>query len=74
MTGVPPTTVGASHVIAITEAFVTAALLASELGGSGLVNIIAPYPADDEVELPTMLVAATVAHTLDPHGRLYGEA
>jgi len=45
----------------ITEALVTAALLTSELGGSGLVKIVAPFPADDVAELPTIFVANTFA-------------
>ena len=57
----PPTTVGAVQVIAITEALVKAALLASELGGSGLVVITAPLPDVDATELPTTFVASTVA-------------
>ena len=61
MIGVPPMTVGAVQAIPITEALVTAALLVSELGGSGLVNIVAPFPADDGAELPTTFVASTVA-------------
>ncbi len=66
----PPTTVGAVQVIAITEALVIAALLASELGGSGLVVITAPLPAVDATELPTTFVASTVAYTLAPQARL----
>ena len=50
------------------------ALLASELGGSGLVVITAPLPAVDATELPTTFVARTVAWTLAPQARLYGEA
>jgi len=42
MTGVPPTTVGAVQVKPITDALVIAALLISELGGSGFVKIVAP--------------------------------
>ena len=51
-----------------------AALLASEVGELGLVVITAPLPAVDATELPTIFVAITVAWTLDPHDRLYGEA
>ncbi len=70
----PPTTVGTVQVKAITEALVMAALLASEVGGLGLVVITAPLPAVDATELPTIFVASTVAWTLAPHARLYGEA
>ena len=70
----PPTTVGAVQVKAITEALVMAALLAKEVGGLGFVVITAPLPAVDVTELPTIFVASTVAWTLDPHARLYGEA
>jgi len=45
----------------ITEEVVTAALLRSELGGSGLVKIVAPLPGDESAELPTKFVAITVA-------------
>ena len=51
-----------------------AALLASEVGGLGLVVITAPLPAVDATELPTTFVASTVAWTLAPQARLYGEA
>ena len=51
-----------------------AELLASELGGSGLVVITAPLPDVDATELPTTFVASTVAWTLAPQARLYGEA
>ena len=51
-----------------------AALLASEVGGLGLVVITAPLPDVDATELPTTFVASTVAWTLAPHARLYGEA
>ncbi len=57
----PPTTVGAIQVKAITEALVMAALLASELGGLGLVVMMAPLPSVDATELPTTFVASTVA-------------
>jgi len=67
---VPPTTVGAVQVIAITEALDMAALFASEVGGSGLVNITAPLPAADTVVLPIIFVATTVAWTLAPQERL----
>jgi hypothetical protein len=58
---VPPTTVGAVQVKAITEAVVIAALLASEVGGLGFVVITAPLPPVDAAELPTTFVASTVA-------------
>jgi hypothetical protein len=45
----------------ITEAFVIATTLASELGGSGLVVITAPLPEGDATELPFSFVARTVA-------------
>jgi len=61
MTGEPPTTVGAVQLIAITEALVIAALLISKVGGSGLVKITAPLPEADATELPTILVAITIA-------------
>jgi hypothetical protein len=51
-----------------------AALLANEVGGLGLVVITAPLPAVDATELPTTFVASTVAWTLAPQARLYGEA
>jgi hypothetical protein len=71
---VPPTTEGGIQVRAITEALVMAELFASEVGGLGLVVITAPLPPVDATELPTTLVASTVAWTLSPHARLYGEA
>jgi hypothetical protein len=49
-------------------------LLASEVGGLGLVVITAPLPDADATELPTIFVAITVAWTLAPQARLYGEA
>ena len=70
----PPVTAGAVQVSAITDAFVMAALFASELGASGLVVITAPLPDIDALELPTTFVASTVAWMLAPHARLYGEA
>jgi len=47
--------------MAITEALVTAALFYNKLGGSGLVIIRAPLPDCDAAELPTILLALTVA-------------
>jgi hypothetical protein len=38
------------------------------------VRIIAPFPAGDYREVPTMLTAETFANTLAPHGRLNGMA
>ena len=66
----PPTTVGAVQVKAITEALVIAELFTSEVGGLGLVVITAPLPPVDATELPTTLVASTVAWTLAPQARL----
>ena len=57
----PPTTVGALQIKAITEALVIAELFASEVGGLGLVVITAPLPPVDAAELPTTFVASTVA-------------
>ena len=57
----PPTTVGAVQVKAITEALVITELLASEVGGLGLVVITAPLPYVEATELPTTFVASTVA-------------
>jgi hypothetical protein len=42
-------------------------------GESGIVTIIAPFPALDYVELPLTFVAITFAKTLDPQGKLYGK-
>jgi hypothetical protein len=44
------------------------------IGESGIVTIIAPFPALDYVELPLTFVAITFAKTLDPQGKLYGDA
>lgn len=40
---------------------------------SGLVKIIAPFPAGLEVNPPTVLIATIFAKIDDPHGRLKGE-
>ena len=61
MTGVPPSNVGATQVRPIAVLLVIAALLAKKLGGFGEVVITAPLPEEDAVELPTALVATTVA-------------
>ena len=42
------------------------------LGASGVIKMTAPFPAREVPELPIMLVASTVANTLEPHGRLNG--
>jgi hypothetical protein len=63
-------TIGATQVNAITEAFVRAALFASELGGSGFVVIKEPLPGADAIELPTTFIADTVDLMLEPHTRL----
>ena len=44
------------------------------IGGSGFVTIIAPLPEFDYVELPWIFVAITFAKTLEPQGKLYGDA
>jgi hypothetical protein len=44
-------------------AVVTKAAFAKFTGASGLVIKIAPFPASDVTELPTTLIAVTVAHT-----------
>jgi hypothetical protein len=41
------------------------------IGGSGLVIITAPFPGWDSLD-PLILIAATLAQTLDPQGRLKG--
>lgn len=66
----PPTTVGAFQLIPITVELVIAPLFMRELGGSGLVKITAPYPGIESYELPTTLVASTVAQMPDPQARL----
>jgi len=40
------------------------------LGASGVTSMIAPLPAGDVPELPMTFVAKTVAHMLDPQGKL----
>ena len=70
MIGVPPTNTGASQVIPIAVALVTYELLASWVGASGYVVILTATFDADAAELPTMLVAITVANTLLPHSRL----
>ena len=42
-------------------------------GGSGFVTIIAPLPSSDYNEFPFTFVAVTLAYTLDPQVRLYGD-
>ena len=56
--------------IPIAVALVTYALLASWVGASGFVKILTASFGADAAELPTMLVAITVANTLLPHSRL----
>ena len=43
-------------------------------GASGFVNITAPFPSAEASESPFMLVAITLAQTLDPHGSKKGSA
>jgi hypothetical protein len=57
-------------VIPIAVALVTYELLASWVGASGYVVILTATFDADAAELPTMLVAITVANTLLPHSRL----
>ena len=53
MTAVPPLLVPTDQVNPIFEAVVTNRLFAKDRGGSGLVKIIAPFPAIEGAELPT---------------------
>ena len=43
-------------------------------GASGIVTIIAPFPAVDKLELPTMFNAEILAKMLEPQARLNGSA
>jgi len=52
---------------------VIAGTLTRFLGASGVMSIIAPLPASEVPELPITFYARTVAKTLEPQGRLYGE-
>ncbi len=58
----------------ILDAFVMVLTLASEVGGSGLVNITAPLPESEISEGLTTLMAITLANMLEPQGKLNGDA
>ena len=48
-------------------------LSARFIGASGMLTIIAPFPASEYGEIPFSFVAAIIAYTLDPQVRLYGD-
>ena len=57
----PPVNVPAYHVMLICFVLVLAATLDKEIGGSGFVTIIAPFPAVEKFDVLTTLVADTLA-------------
>jgi hypothetical protein len=54
--------------------FVSATLLSRVCGAVGTVKITAPLPATEKSDVPTILVADTLAKMLEPHSKLYGSA
>lgn len=74
MTGEPPFSTPAYQVRPIFSPFVIASTFCRFTGASGTVMITAPFPASDSSEVPTALVAETLAQTETPHSRSNGPA
>ena len=74
MIAVPPFESPSLHIRLICVPEVYTLLLRRSTGGSGVVKMIAPFPASEVSELPKSLTANTLAYTLAPQGMRYGAA
>lgn len=70
----PPVNVACTHVSPIWLLEVIDAIFASEVGGPGFVKMIAPFPDAEATDVPTILIALTLAYIDDPQGKLKGVA
>jgi len=62
------------HVSPMRSELVTSLLSASPTGDEGTKTITAPLPGEDASDSPYELVTVTIATTLSPWTKLYGDA
>jgi hypothetical protein len=68
MTGDPPSAAPSFQISPTYSEAVIDGIFARSVGASGVVRIIAPLPSSEIKELPTTLIATTLAYILEPHG------